>query len=672
MVSTTQKTLQEAEALLQRGDAKKALNLVNSIPAEEPGNAAIFNLAGKALATLKNWDAAIISLEKASKLAPENGVFLLNVAQAYKGAGALEKAIQITHHLARRNQSSKEVFFFLGELFQQKGKPIEAAKCFLKVIQLAPDHYASYVNLSSSYLRVGNFEEAKRACQVALSKDWKTAPVYGNLGAAYMGKTQIDDAIKAFTIALNKDPENDRMLSNMANIVAHSCDWVTTEKIHARACKRAREAIATNGSFVLRPFTALTINIDPLEHRKIAKHYSEHRLPKIAEDVGKPSKSISDRNKIVVAYLSSDVKNHPVFHLAKNLFKWHDSSRFHTICYSCGPDDGSEYRHHVVDTCDQFVDIRTMSTIDVVKKVKEDHVDILVDMNGHTMSARLDILASKPAPIAIHFLGYPGTLGSSFVDYFVTDRYLTPPGSEAHFSEKLIFMPDTYQISDDEQASSRSRIDRSEESLPEESFVFCSFNSSYKIDEPIFRCWMDILKKVPGSVLWLMSASQTATNNLQAAASRFGVDTERIVFAKNRPKAEHLARHILADLFLDTSTVCGHTTANDALQMGLPVIALPRDTFISRVSATLLRAHGLEELICKDLNEYVDLAVSLAKDEKRLSRLSADLRENGPKVPARNTKRFVRNLEKAYKRAIELLDKGEAPQHIDVSKLETD
>ncbi len=330
------------------------------------------------------------------------------------------------------------------------------------------------------------------------------------------------------------------------------------------------------------------------------------------------------------------------------LFEKHDRDHFEVIGYSYGPDDGSAMRQRLLAAFDKFVDLRDVSFQESAQRIATDEVDILIDLKGYAGTTRPAILAMRPAPIQVNYLGYPGTMGASFMDYILVDDFIVPADQQPYFTEKLVHLPGCYQINDGKREIAAHIPTRAECGLPAAGFVFCDFNNSYKITPEMFSIWMELLKEVPGSVLWLLEGNSAVAANLQRESEARGVARERLVFAAKKPMAEHLARHRLADLFLDTFPVCAHTTASDALWAGCPLVTLAGATFIARVAGSLLRAIGLPELITTSFAEYKALALRLAHDAKMLADLRARLAANRQTSSLFDATQFARNLEKAY------------------------
>ena len=349
----------------------------------------------------------------------------------------------------------------------------------------------------------------------------------------------------------------------------------------------------------------------------------------------------------------------------------HNRDIFKIFCYSYGKDDGSIYRQRIENDCDHFVDLIDQDYTQSYEIIKNDRIDILVDLIGYTRGHRIGICARRPAPIQVRYLGFPGTTGASFFDYLITDRIMTPPDQANNFSEHFVYMPHCYQINDFKQPIADRHWNKRDMGLPEDCFVFCSFNQAYKIEERMFDCWMRILNRVPNSVLWLLPGNEMAERNLEKEAKACGISPERLIFAHTLPKPEHLARLRLADLALDTRLVSGHITTSDALWAGVPVITLMGKHFISRAPSSILTAIGLSDLITHSLDEYEAIAVKLARTPALLKVITQKLEINRKTKPLFDTPRFVANLEKAYQTMWERLQSGARPEQIEVREDES-
>jgi protein O-GlcNAc transferase len=360
---------------------------------------------------------------------------------------------------------------------------------------------------------------------------------------------------------------------------------------------------------------------------------------------------------------------HPLSFLTAGLFERHDRARFETIAVSLGPDTPTPIRSRVQAAFERFIDVRPSTDREVARMLVEWEVDIAVDLNGFTANARTGIFGLRPAPVQVSYLGYPATMGAPYIDYIVADDEVIPPEHRPYYTEKIVYLPDTYQVSDCDRRIAERTPTRAELGLPEQGFVFCCFNNNYKITPTMFDGWMRLLAKVEGSVLWLFEGNAAVSRNLRREAAARGIAPERLVFAQRVALDEHLARHRRADLFLDTLPYNAHTTANDALWAGLPVLTCRGTTFAGRVAASLLRAIGLPELITGSLPEYEALALQLATDSALLAGIRDRLARHRDRYPLFDTDRFRRHLEAAYVEMWERYQRAEPPASFAVAPL---
>jgi predicted O-linked N-acetylglucosamine transferase (SPINDLY family) len=370
--------------------------------------------------------------------------------------------------------------------------------------------------------------------------------------------------------------------------------------------------------------------------------------------------------RLRLAYLSADFHRHATAVLISELLELHERSGFEVVGVSFGPDDGSDTRKRIIAAFDRHIEIAGKNDEDAARLIADLGTDIAIDLKGHTKDARPGILAYRPAPIQVNYLGYPGTMGVPYLDYIMADPIVLPFDQQAHFSEKIVHLPDCYQVNDRKRQIASHTPTREELGLPPKGFVFCCFNNSWKITPTVFDVWMRLLQAVEGSVLWLLRDNEIAETNLRREAASRGIDPARLIFAGRLPLAEHLARHRLADLFLDTLPYNAHTTASDALWAGLPVITCRGETFAGRVAASLLQAAGLPELVTNCLADYEALALKLARDAVALSAVKAKLARERDTCALFDSVRFARHIESAYRTMWEIFQRGEAPKSFHV------
>jgi protein O-GlcNAc transferase len=406
-------------------------------------------------------------------------------------------------------------------------------------------------------------------------------------------------------------------------------------------------AIAQGRRSADTPFAAIVRAEDPARHLAIARTWAEFYERQAARLAPSLPPAAAPGQRLRIAYLANSFRDHPIAQLMLGLYRRHDREKFHVSAYSYGADDGSRHRRRIAAEVDRFTDIAGLGDAAAAARIRADGIDILIDLNGYIEGARLAVAALRPAPIQIAYLGYPGTTGARFFDYILADRIVAPAEHAAHFAEAACRLPYCYLATDGEQPIATGPLSRADCGLPEDGFVFCSFNQSYKIDAATFTLWMRLLGRVRGSVLWLLRPNPAAERNLRAAAIAAGIGPARLIFAERLPKDRHLQRLGLADLALDTRIYNGHVSSVDALWAGVPLVAMRGRHFAARVAASLLEAIGLPELIAGDLAGYESFAIALAADRPRLAALRARLADRRENSPLFDTTRFTRDLERA-------------------------
>jgi tetratricopeptide (TPR) repeat protein len=528
-------------------------------------------------------------------------------------------------------------------------------------------------------LQAGDWPAAEAAFRRALAAGHDVARAFHGLGLALWPQRRLDEGLEAFRLAVEREPEDvDYRLSLGAALDKTSpaeaaeqlraaralapgrpdidarihkplmeiCAWDDVEEELARLLAHARAEPPARWTQRLDPFVALGLPLPRELRARAVRSHTDRAVSGVARVPRRPRRT---SGRLRIGYVASEeFANHAVAHLSVGLFERHDRERFEVFAYSFGVDDGSDYARRVRAAFDRFVEIGRLSDADAAARIAEDGIDILVDLKGHTSGARLGVFARHPAPVQVNYLGYPGSMQAGFMDYIVADATVVPRTDFDACSEAVVWMPHSYQANDDRQPIAAAAPSRAAQGLPERGFVFCCFNRSYKIERAMFGAWMRILGAVSGSVLWLLPTHPATTANLRAAAQAAGVDPQRLVFASRHPKPEHLARHALADLFLDTYTYNAHTTGSDALWAGVPMLTLSSDSFAGRVGASLLRAVGLPELVATTLADYERTAIELSADRPRLAALRARLAENRLTMPLFRTADYARQLEAAY------------------------
>jgi predicted O-linked N-acetylglucosamine transferase (SPINDLY family) len=651
----------------QVGRHEVAVEYVKQAIALNPAVAEFHNNLGTVYFELNQIEAASRHLNTALQLQPDYSEAEYNLANLLRKEGILEEAAVHYRKALELKPDYAAAYNNLGLILHEQRKLAEAVAHYKKALALVPTFAEAHNNLGITLADQGHPAEAEAHCRKALALKPAFAEAHGNLGNVLKDQGRLEEAVMQYRRALALRPDLAEAESQLMHQLQHLCDWPGLEELFDRQRKFVREQSHPQ----IPPFTLLAIPSSPAEQLVCARNHSASRFSSFAvlrEQFGFNFARTS-KSKLRIGYLSADFHQHATAYLIAELFELHDRTRFEVAAYSYGPNDGSEMRRRLVRACNRFVDISDDTFVETARRIYEDKIDILVDLKGHTKAARTEIVALRPAPIQVNYLGYPGTMGAECIDYIITDRFITPPGHAPFFSEKLVSLPDCYQVNDRTREIAKQALTRAECGLPGQGLVFCSFNNTYKIMPAVFDIWMRALRQNPGSVLWLLEANAGAAANLRREAKARGIEPERLVFAPRLPLAQHLARHGHADLFLDTWPYNAHTTASDALWAGLPVLTCAGETFASRVAGSLLTAIGLPELITHSLPEYEAAAMRLARDPSELAGLRRRLAKNRLTAPLFDSERFTRHLEKAYGMMWERYVSGEAPQHIEVPAL---
>lgn len=601
-----------ADVLREQNHLDAVQVLVKEWLQREPANAEWWNQQGNLLHQQKHSLEALQAYEKACKLKPDFADGWYNQGVVLQGLERQRDAVAIYQH----------------------------------VLKLMPQHSKSHFNIGIAYQKLGEMQNGQRHYELACELNPQHFGSRFNLGALRNYRGQTKEAIAEYRKALAIKPDSISPLAEIAHLRQKLCDWSELDQLHDSIVLPSTREHSSELPVSPFMFQVWPAPISEAEQYAIARLYADS-----IEQACPPAFNFSARQagaRLRIGYVSADLHNHATSHLMLGLFKRHDRTKFEVFAYSMGPDDRSNYRQRVQTEVEHFIDISTLGPRAAAERIYSDGIDLLIDLKGYTRDARAEIFAFRPAPVQIGWLGYPGTTASRFLDYMITDRRVNPPETQAWYSEVFAYMPHSYQINDDEQAIADTVPGRSECGLPESGFVFCCFCTLYKIEPVIFTRWMNILKAVPGSVLWLIDGEAETMNNLRNAAQTQGVAAERLIFAPKMNKPEHLARHCHADLFLDSWCCNAHTTASDALWAGLPVLTCPGETFATRVGASLMHAIEMPELICRDLNQYEQQAIAIANDPERLQQLKTTLAAKRRSAPLFDTARFVVDLEQLY------------------------
>jgi len=534
----------------------------------------------------------------------------------------------------------------VGLALNELGRYTEALPAFDTAIRLNPRVASPYINRAIALRELRRFPDALANLDMAVKLDPNSANAHGNRSTLLIDMKRPADAFASLQRALDLNPHYPFLAGLRLHYKMYVCNWDAFDSELAAVL-----AGIARGEPVSSPAPLLGLADSPALQRKAAEIWMTRHHPENTA-LG-PLKRRPRPSRIKLGYYSADFHNHATAHLMAELLERHDRARFEVISFSFGPAADDTMQKRIKAGSDQFVDVRERDDRDVAALSREMEIDIAVDLKGLTEGYRANIFAHRAAPIQINYLGYPGTLAAPYYDYIVADGTLITDANRPHFSERIIALPHSYQINDRERKIAADSMSRSDAGLPETGFVFCCFNNNFKILPQIFDVWMRILKAVPGSALWLIEDSAVAADNLRKEAQARGVDPARLAFAGRIAPEDHLARHRLADLFLDTLPYNAHTTASDALWAGLPVLTCPGESFTARVAASLLRAVGLPEMVVATLQDYENLAISLAKDPAAIQSLKQKLENQRLTAPLFDSELFARDIEAAYIRTLD-------------------
>jgi predicted O-linked N-acetylglucosamine transferase (SPINDLY family) len=586
---------------------------------------------------------AEVLFKKLLELDNRNAPALYSLAVIALNLGRLADAFQYSRAgLEVASSTFAPLHFVHGSILQAMGRKEEALRSFDDALSIDPSFVAVLLNSGVLLRSMFRHREALDRFNRILVIDPVHAGALANCGIILTEFKQSEQAILMFERLLKINPDFEYGLGLLFYERMHVCDWSDFESITNKIVEGVRA-----GKRVCKSLAFMSASSLASDHILAARMFAQGYCPKKVKSFWQGERYRHKR--IRIAYVSPDFREHPVGHLMAGIFELHDKSRFETIAISLGIDDQSRLRSRMIKAFDKFIDVREHGSEQIAKMMREMEIDIAVDLGGFTSDTRTDIFSYRPVPVQVNYLGYPGTMGTDYFDYILADRYIIPPEHKPFYTEKVVYLPDTYLPTDNSVSISAHTPTRSECGLPETGIVFCAFSHDYKISPPIFSVWMRLLDQVPGSVLWLMSRGETSQQNLRNEAQARGVDPSRLVFAGRVPLVEdHLARYRQADLFLDTHPYNAHTTAADALMAGLPVITYMGNSFPSRVAGSLLHAMDMPELVAHSLEGYEALALRLAQSPNELADMKLRIAANKTSCSLFDTKGFCINLEAAY------------------------
>ena len=639
---------------------EQRLSDTNKALSTKPDYAAVYNNMGLTLQEQGKLEEAIEAYKKALSIKPKNAEGYYNMGIVLQQQSNLKEAIEAYNKALSIKPDYAEAYNNMGNALQQQGNLEEAIKAYSKALSIKSDYTEAYYNMGIAFKSQNKLEEAVKAYSKALVIKPDYADAYNNMGIVLQDQGKPEEAIKAYSKALSIKPDYEAARTQKLNQQALICNWDSIAKD-----VNLIPELGTSEKHV-PPFALLSLEDAPERHLIRSKRYAKAKyLQKALPPKARPSKK---PKRIRIGYFSTDFKEHPVAYLIAKVLEQHNRDQFEIFGYSIYGSSSCIMRQRLKKSFDSFTDVQSMSDRDIALQARQDKIDIAVDLNGYTQYARTGIFAYRAAPIQISYLGYPGSMGAEFIDYIVADQHLIPAENQKHFSEKQIYLPNTYMPTDDSRELSQKPMNRSDIGLPDDAFVFCCFNNNYKISPNEFDIWMRLLNKVENSVLWLRHSNQFSHINMRNEAQTRNVDPSRLVFADKIPMDEHLARQRLADLFVDTFAFNAHTTAAEALWAGLPVVTKVGLGFAARVAGSLLNEIGLPELITQNEKEYEALILELATNPTKLRKIKEKLATNRLTQPLFNTELYTKHLENGYQQAYQNYFDGHLPQTIIVPK----
>jgi predicted O-linked N-acetylglucosamine transferase (SPINDLY family) len=639
------------------GEFKAAIDCCHKALQINPSNDGAWTNLGNAQRGCSLWGAAQDSYQKALNIQPNNPRYIYNLANTYYDQEDFHRASNLFKQCLAIENRIPEAQNNLSACLIKLKDPATALLHVNASIELKPDYAEAWSNRGNALNDLKRHEEALASYNKSIELKPDYAEAWSNRGNALNDLKRHEEALASFNKSIELKPDIDFILGTLVSTQMKLCDWI---ELGQR--RQALERKLLGGSKASGPFAVLGLFDNPKLQKRCAEIYAQEkfslkgRLGVIAQ---KPK-----RDKIRIGYFSMDFKDHPVSHLIAELFELHDRSKFELHGFSFGVNTRDTMRQRIEKSLDNFLDVKHLSDLDIAHLSRQLEIDIAIDLGGYTRDSRPQIFAERAAPIQINYLGFPGTMGTQYLDYLMADPQLISPDTQDAYAEKIIYLPNSYQVNDSKRKISDRIFTRQEVGLPEHGVILCCFNNNWKILPEIFDRWMSILRSVDGSVLWLYEDNPTAAKNLRKEATNRNIDADRLVFARRMPHTEHLARYKLADLFLDTFPYNAHTTASDALWAGVPVLTLQGQSFAARVASSLLTNIGISDLITHTKEEYSSLAVEFASNPEKLAKIKTKLTQNRLTTPLFDTKLFARHIESAYQSAYDRYHAGLPTDHI--------
>jgi len=623
-----------------------------------PEFAEAFNNLGNVYKELNQPKRALDCYKSAVAINPNYTDSHYELGNILKCLGQLDKAVESYQKSLEIKQDKVEAHYALGNVLQDLGQFNASIESYDKAISISSENDDFHHSLGITLHKNGQFEKALKSYKKALLINPKYAEAYFNLGNLMLELKQLDEAVLNYEYALNLKPGIDCNFGNLFDTKMNLCIWDDFSTNIKELLKKINK-----NEMVINPFALFGLVDDPKIQLKNSKTYGKERCPK-SSSLSKIN-NYSNHKKIRIGYFSADFREHPVSDLSAELYELHDRSQFEIYAFSFGPDTKDEMNLRIKAGVDKFYDVRTMPHKDVALLSRSLEIDIAIDLGGYSANNRAEIFAMSAAPTQIGYLGFTSTMGTNFMDYIIADRTVIPKDKQIHYSEKIAYLPNCYMVNDSKIKVSNEIITKKDAGLPSDGFIFCCFNNFYKINPNVFKSWMNILSKVSGSILWLPEGNIIAMNNLMKEFKKHGIDESRLFFAPYLTlKEDHLNRLQLADLFIDTFPFNAHTTCNEALRVGLPVLTCIGDSFTSRVASSQLNSVNLPELISTSQKQYESIAIELATDSKKLKIIKDKLEINMTTSSLYDSQLLTKQIETIYLDIYNKSQKGLESNHI--------
>lgn len=633
--------LQQAIFYHKTGELEHAKVIYEDIVNIYPKHFDALQLLGVIAAQMKDWETAVRLLTQALTIDQSIPAVYINLGVAYKELGLFDEALKKYNKAIDLNPNYAEAFYNRGLVLHELKRLAESLESYEIAITLKPNYAEAYSNSGNVYKELKQFTKALDNYGNALAINPDYVEAHLNCGITFQELLRLEEALKSYEKVIRLAPNFPFIKGDIIHCKMRMNKWDSffedLESINSDVI---------NNKFSATPFGYQGICNSPKLLGKAACLFSFSKYPPRVNQSAKAAK-VSNK-KIKIGYLCGEFRHQATSILMVNLWEMHDKEKFELIGLDNGWDDGSPIRRRIEKAFDKFINISSLSDSAVVELIKYEAVDILINLNCFFGLSRNPVFSYKPAPIQVNYLGFPGTLGVTYMDYIIADKYVIPEYSRDFYSEKVVYLPNCYQVNDRNREIVEKVFTREELDLPNDGFVFCCFNNNYKITPPIFEIWIRILKSVEGSVLWLLEDNPYSVVNLRKEAQSRGLEPSRLVFAKRMDLPEHLARHRAADLFLDTLPYNAHTTASDALWAGLPVLTCMGESFASRVAASLLNAIELPELITNSQEEYEAKAIELATNQEKFKAIKKKLGCNKMNTALFDSLRFTKHIEEAF------------------------